>query len=826
MPYKIKSLSVQGIRGFNKQQVIPINAGVTLLYGENGSGKSSLLQSIEWALTGDIYGMKGGDFVREDAIVNIFNKNKRALVEIILENQSSTMILRRNRKMGTRTTSGKQPLELKHENNSFDEDNSQEELEKTLGMNLETFPQTKYLHQETIREILHAKPEERSQAIDKLLGTFEVREFAKSLDVDRQIKSSSANVQSTIESLKRDKIQFLINLKRSLDQTKTGLLINGYTDEQLTILATINKLEKYRSDINLLDEAYERPLKTAIELAPNSQSLTESHKTMVNHLNELDRTRLEAINRINHQKISLKTDSKRYDELFNQIQGMKQLDATAIKTRIEEINQQVKSLDIMITAVSQKLASLPHRRSIYDSAENKLKNEKDKLSALRQEFGTIEDIQKRIENGEEETKRIQRSLDDLSGQQQLITLAINHIESTKIQECPISARSIDNAQLIIDLKKKISDEMANSIKNLKESEKKIRFEKSLFDKAIEESDLLLKSMHSSETAFNQATEDIKKLVPNFEQTDLDVVIKGWENEINEISGKASELKNEQRSLGDTLTRLSQIQLEMNSLQKTLQKEAAIAIEGPELVQRVEEVIIALDSEIAKYSDPTIIDSLRKSLSELTEILNYLRDDERVNAAEKELPLIEKQVKDLEARLSRMQGLAASLQSIRQITADYEKNASIAQLEQLEDNINLYYGKIEGHPYFSRLKIDVEKEEPLIFSIRAASSNEDTYIPTRFSTAQLNAVALSIFMSYSAQQAGDFPLMIFDDPTQNMDKTHKESFVKLVAELLPNYQVIIATEDNDTRIFLEKYCTGIKTYEMGNWTSEGSEIKLA
>ena len=50
------------------------------------------------------------------------------------------------------------------------------------------------------------------------------------------------------------------------------------------------------------------------------------------------------------------------------------------------------------------------------------------------------------------------------------------------------------------------------------------------------------------------------------------------------------------------------------------------------------------------------------------------------------------------------------------------------------------------------KTYIEKEDPLIFSLRAASAQEDTYISTRFSTAQLNAVALSIFMSYNSQEA--------------------------------------------------------------------------
>lgn len=36
----------------------------------------------------------------------------------------------------------------------------------------------------------------------------------------------------------------------------------------------------------------------------------------------------------------------------------------------------------------------------------------------------------------------------------------------------------------------------------------------------------------------------------------------------------------------------------------------------------------------------------------------------------------------------------------------------------------------------------------------------------------------------------------------------------------------ARDYDDTRRFLEKHCTSIKTYEMGNWTSSGTKLKVA
>jgi len=826
MSYKIKSVNVEGIRGFNKPEAVTINEGVTLFYGPNGSGKSSLLQSIEWAMTGDIPNMKGGDFTREDAIVNLFNKSKKALVEINLQNPTSGLVLKRTRKMSTRTASGKQPLELKAGGLSFTDEEAESELEKLLKVKMEAFSQTKYLHQETIREILHAKPEERSQAIDKLLGTFEVREFAKALDFDRQIRGSTTLLQETVDALKRDKIQFLLNLKRSVEETKTFLISKGYEAQELTLLATLRKLEKSKNEVKQLNELYGKSQGALLDLKPDSQSLTDANRTLLNQLNDLDRARLEAINRLNNQKVKLKSDSTRYDDLFNQFQGMKQVDAAAITERVKAIEVELKNTDSKIKDVRQKLTSFPHKRSIYQNAKEKLELENSKLKAIRAEYGLIEEIQQKIALGENEVKAVQKDLDKLSGQQHLITLAIDHLETTKTQECPVCSKSIDNEQLTIALKEKVSDEISKSILGLREADKKIKANRKVLEGAIEESNSLLRTIIACETSLKAASEEIQKVVPNFETTNLDDIMKNWENEIEGLSRIESEFRAEQSKLVDVLTRFSQIQNEMRTLQAALQKVTSSAAEGSALSKKIDEVIRELDVEISKYSDSLVIDSLRKTLSDLADVLNLLRDDERVTAAEKELPLVEKQIKDLEDRSSRLQALASSLQSIRQMAVVFEQEASIAQLKRLEDAINLYYSKIQGHPHFARLKIDIEKEDPLIFSIRAASKQEDTYIPTRFSTAQLNSVALSIFMSYSTQQADDFPLMIFDDPTQNMDVTHKESFAKLVATLPPTYQVIIATEDDDTRRFLEKYCTGIKTYELGNWTPEGTEVKAA
>ncbi len=51
---KLRKLTVKGFRGFNEEQSIPLDSNVVLIYGLNGSGKSSFTEALEWLFFGEI----------------------------------------------------------------------------------------------------------------------------------------------------------------------------------------------------------------------------------------------------------------------------------------------------------------------------------------------------------------------------------------------------------------------------------------------------------------------------------------------------------------------------------------------------------------------------------------------------------------------------------------------------------------------------------------------------------------------------------------------------------------------------------------------------
>ena len=54
MRMRLKELTIAGFRGFKLPKTIPLDADIVVIHGSNGSGKSSIVEALEWLLLGDI----------------------------------------------------------------------------------------------------------------------------------------------------------------------------------------------------------------------------------------------------------------------------------------------------------------------------------------------------------------------------------------------------------------------------------------------------------------------------------------------------------------------------------------------------------------------------------------------------------------------------------------------------------------------------------------------------------------------------------------------------------------------------------------------------
>jgi DNA repair exonuclease SbcCD ATPase subunit len=168
--FEIEEVNLSGFRGVNTPRSVKFGRGVTLLFGANGSGKSSVLQAIEWSLTSSLPYLSGHDFVREDAIANLFHR-KLSTVETVLRDGEQSLTCTRTRRMAKSTTRGSSEFTLEFEKKVLHDAEAQNKIDSLMGFAGEDYSKVVYLHQESVKELLSADPKERSRAVDKLLGT-------------------------------------------------------------------------------------------------------------------------------------------------------------------------------------------------------------------------------------------------------------------------------------------------------------------------------------------------------------------------------------------------------------------------------------------------------------------------------------------------------------------------------------------------------------------------------------------------------------------------------------------------------------------------------
>lgn len=819
MTYKISSIEMEGIRGINKPTIIDFNEELTIIHGPNGSGKSSIIQAIEWCLTGDIPYMKKGDFAKEDAIVNAFARAKKAQVKLSFSGPQD-ITLNRSKKW-TKTTTKKGQNLLLDADKSYQDENAKVYLEQRLGLNIEEVSRSKFLHQETIRDALTYSPTKRSAVIEKLLGTYDIKEFTKALNHKTKITKEIKNIEERVGALQKDRIQFIISLRRSLDELKAGLLGKGYGAHELELAYTLKEIEETRKTLDTLAANYEGGVIVHPEIASNVDSLMNANKRGLDDVTFLDRKRMGKVQTRRDKRTAINMLSTAYSSALTSFKDYETLD-------IEDLEQQQKETEGKVTEIKNVydekqniLTLLPSRISAYESEKKDLETEKGKLEKTLIDLGDEAQLNESIRESEEKLEEIKGELEKYSGQQRIVNLAASLIESTQSNQCPVCSQSINPGNLVTELKSKVSSDITGKISDLNGAQSDERHRVETYTQGIATLQKLQDIIDRMGSRLQKARNELVKLIGEInDNTDLSSIQTEVEMQVQEQRVILSELESQFRELDDKIRQFNYLNKEISDNRKQLQSELGQTQEGPELIQAAEQILQTLNTEVRELENTSEIDLLRKRQGRLSEILGFLQDKERTEKAENELPALEEQKNALESRKTGLVLLNGALSSISNIMTRYQKETSIQQIKNLEDLMNETFQAIQGHPYYSRIKIEILKEDPLQFSFRAASDKEITYIPTRFSTSQRNIAALSIFVANSKLMAGGLPLIILDDPTQNMDSNHKEVFAKFISSLKEEFQIIIATEDDETRDLLLQNCTDATCHEIQGWDTEG------
>lgn len=208
----LRSLSLSNIRSYNggEETNLDLPEGVVLFEGDIGSGKSSLLYAIEFALFG-FSDMKGSHLLSEG--------RREGRVALTFESGGTEYTLERKLRLrGADVVQEECHIAANGEKERLSPSDLKERVVSVLGFNEPTHPKAESLvyryavftPQEQMKEILLQNPDERLQVIRRVLGAQSYQVAAENSEiVEKRIREISYGLKKVSEDIeaKKDEVE-------------------------------------------------------------------------------------------------------------------------------------------------------------------------------------------------------------------------------------------------------------------------------------------------------------------------------------------------------------------------------------------------------------------------------------------------------------------------------------------------------------------------------------------------------------------------------------------------------------------------------------------
>lgn len=341
---RLQSLEITGFRAFGGTQHFDLSADVVVVHGPNGSGKTSMLDAVLWAITGAVARLgEGADVVSE------YSDFGEAHVKLVLAAPDGTEI-RIARRQERGVNHAPVTLETATERHSgavaesrlmellWPEGASAEDPAKSLAR---SFTRAVYLQQDQVRSFIQDEDEKgRFEIVGEIVGMGRVGELVRKLEGSRRAWSTATN---------------------QLSQRDLAPLVQ----RRASLLASIADAQAGNPD-PALDDRWAAWLNTAsaqLGLDPSDGPRRQILET--------------TLSKLNAATVAAELRRNRLRELQSSIAGLPEpVDG------IEAAEDQVRSADALTNQSEAELAAVTERAAAVRQQMVELVGERDSLAAM------------------------------------------------------------------------------------------------------------------------------------------------------------------------------------------------------------------------------------------------------------------------------------------------------------------------------------------------------------------------------------------------------------------------------------------------------------
>jgi exonuclease SbcC len=822
--FRLKSVVIEGFKGFTSPQKIEFNGKTTFIFGPNGCGKSSILEAISWCMFGldreneseirnrDYY---SGDCKVEITLVRgkeewkVIRKLKpdsgKSDVEVVSpqgERKRLTEVFPQLRKLGGRGANVIFAQQGTTHRFVGDLNKFKDVIDAYLGLD-----RLEKLRKLLLDEITDRKEKHYEKQIKREWGEFEKNINNKIQDVENKLNEISSNppwvdtsppteseTKTKLVTLYREVSNFLgVHINGSISTLPMKEIIDKISSllDSSVVLGGISEGIKQKKDTKSRLEDMKRKYE---EIHNEINKTKDKKRNLETELSKLLSTENEEGLKKKIEKLE-EEDNKLLQELYTAVLNHKRAEEAFI-TKLHEIESEIKTL----TTNMDRLSSL--QREILDN--------KQLLDSLTRD-ATLDELEKRCNELKNQGGKLREYLN-------LITVAIEYCSKHRCTHCPLCD---SNSDILLKLQEKKSaipqeiSDITNEIKLLNDRIQTIneisskltaleRKKEELTRSMPEKPDDKLKELENKKQALIQQQEidrnkmeQLKKEVPE-KRNQIQV-------EINSIRKSLEKITSLRKQIQDCERELKSLEDEKRKIEEDVKKALRLSMDTEIDLKKLEDAICDIGSKIL---------DLERELHDKTSGLNTYKS--RLNNLKKEVEyhrLLKRSAdllklkdsedwKQIEELIKEFLTLCDSVQEICDALGKAYEEEFNKHVKDIDQKVNEVYKTLTAQRSYPDARVLQKPSDSGSIEIimEVGVSERDIWRrPIEVLNEQAkNAVVLVPYFAFSelGMLQHDLDFLLIDDPSRSFDIEHLDSLMRLLKSVSDHAQVILATHERE------------------------------
>lgn len=783
---RISYLELRNYRRF-KHLSLQLPDGIVGIIGPNGSGKTTVIEGIAWALFGNVEEVVRTSRESVRSMGASASENCVAIVEFEL----GGVEYRIRREMGGKSLSMRAELRTADKVVADGDKAVKKKVEQLLGMDHKSFFTSVFARQKELNALQNVQAGERKKTVLRMLRIDGIDEVISAVRSDRKdIAERIKGAESTLlDDDGRDRERILADRIPSLTQAKEAAehrLIEAEQIEQKLVEKTDRtkaKRDQLKRDFDALNQAGSE---LAAKRAAIGVLISRRDKTAA-RIREAE-GRLRQLPQLEESERQWQEVSRRKEHLDKEKSKADQ--ARHLRADIDNIEAELREISSKIADLKSSIAKLPDFSARLDELTKKEADCHSRRAAVCGELGTLRaTITDRTKVAERDRKKLDEILG--LGREGRCPTCERTLEDAfellvgKLQE------SIDNAEKEVSAAESRVAQLENELMALTRKEEALKKNRSLLDREIANAERL----RASEEASRKEEEAARKRLADKKRS-LDMV--GPSDFYPDVYEETAALYDRLKPLHDSFIKLKGTEEELARAKRDFDE-----ISGQIEKARLEEqAILAVVSSLEPKRDEynKTIQELDQEMSDLNrasrEVRQLTTERDRANAelnsTKKELEFIARTKKTIEEDRKRADVLAL----VEDVMVSF-KDHLIAKIAPTLSELTSKSLDAMTEGRYSRVVLDDNYEMQL--------DDQGTLHPiSRFSGGEADVANLALRLAISrviAERTGVNPVnfLILDEIFGSLDPGRKRSVMSALAGLSAQFrQIFLITHIEDIK----------------------------